>query len=252
MRRSLFGWIIASALAVGGAAFAWLWFAGGSGEPSTELTTPTIASEAETTSTTSAQSTTSEDGSTSTSVSGSEPVAFVIDPEQTTASFEIDEELRGSPKRVVGTTSEVAGQVLVDPTDLTSAEFSDIVINARTFETDSSRRDRAIRGPVILNSANDEFELITLTITSVDGLQGSLGVGESIEFTVNGELTVKGVTNEESFEVTATHVDDTTIKGTATTTVSREAYGIGIPSVPGVANVGDEVELNLDFVLKAG
>ena len=63
--------------------------------------------------------------------------------------------------------------------------------------------------------------------------------------------TVKGPANEETFEVNAALVDDTTIEGTATTTVSREAYGIGIPSVPRVANVGDEVELNLDFVMTA-
>lgn len=104
-------------------------------------------------------------------------------------------------------------------------------------------------GPVILDSASDEFEFITFVVMSVDGLEGDLEVGETVEFTVTGELTAKGTTNEETFEVTASLVQDTIIEGTATTTVSREAYGIGIPSVPGVANVGDEVLLNLDFVM---
>jgi hypothetical protein len=248
---SLFGWIVAFVLALGGSAFAWLWFAGGSGEPSTELTTPIIVSESETTSSTSAQSTTSEDASTSTTSSGTEPIAFVIDPERSTASFEIDEEFQGAPKRVVGTTSQVAGQVLVDTSDLTTAQFSEIVINARTFETDSSRRDRAIRGPVILNSASDEFEFITFSVRSVEGLQGTMNLGDTIELMVSGELTVKGTANVETFVVTATLVDQTTIEGAGTTNVSRETYGIGIPSVPGVANVGDAVELNLVFVMTA-
>lgn len=251
MKRSLFGWIVAFALALGGSVFAWLWFAGGSGEPSTELTTPTIASEPETTSTSDPLTTTSEAVSTTATENGSGTVAFVIDPEQSTASFEIDEELRGSPKRVVGTTSEVAGQVLVDTSDLASAQVSEIIINARTFQTDSSQRDRAIRGPVILDSASDEFEFITLSVTSIGGLQGALDVGDTIEFTLRGELTVKGTTNGETFEVSATLVDETTIQGTGTATVSRETYGIGIPSVPGVANVGDEVEVRLDFVMTA-
>lgn len=248
MKRSVLGWIAAIVLAFGGAVFAWLWFAGGSGEPSTELTTPTIAAEPGTSSTLGAP-TTSEESPTQTSEKESQPTSFVIDSELSVASFEIDEELQGSPKRVVGTTSEVAGQVLVDPADLATAQFSEIVINARTFETDSSRRDRAIRGPVILNSASDEFEFITFDVVAVEGLEGGISEGETVEFTVTGDLTVKGVTNSETFDVTVTLVDASTIEGKATTTVSREAYGIGIPSVPGVANVGAEVALNLDFVM---
>jgi len=59
----------------------------------------------------------------------------------------------------------VAGQVAVDPTDLSTIQFSQIIVNARTFETDSGNRDRAIRGPIILNSASDEFEFITFDVT---------------------------------------------------------------------------------------
>ena len=224
MKRSVIGWIVISVLAIGGAAFAWLWFAGGSGEPSTELTTPTIADAA------GAQS-------------------FVISPGgESVASFEIEEELRGSPNTVIGTTSEVAGQVQVDVSDLNTTQFSDIVINARTFITDSERRDRAIRGPVILNSASDEFEFVTFTPSSVDGLSGSLSPGDTVDFTLAGVLTVKGTTSQVTFDVTATLVDANTIEGTATAVVLRSDFGIGIPSVPSVANVSDEVVLTLDFV----
>ena len=227
MKRSVIGWVLVSVLAIGGAAFAWLWFAGGSGEPSTELTTPTIAE-----------------------VAGSQ--SFVITPGAgSVASFEIDEELRGSPQTVVGTTNEVAGQVQVDVSDLSTTQFSDIVINARTFMTDSERRDRAIRGPVILNSASDEFEFVTFTPTSIDGLAGSLVPGDTVEFTITGDMTIKGATSDVSFEVTATLVDAKTIEGTASSVVLRSDFGIGIPSVPSIANVSDEVVLTLDFVAVA-
>lgn len=250
MRRSPFGWAAAAIIAVGAASFAWLWFAGGSGEPSTDLTTPTIAGGADLTTSTVGESASTFEVSPTTGSGGQRgPVSFVLDPERSAASFEIAEELRGSPQQVVGTTREVAGQVLVDPSDLTTTQFSEIVINARTLETDSSRRDRAIRGPVILNSASDEFEFITFEVASVEGLEGSLSVGATIEFRVTGDLTVKGTTNQETFSVRAVLVDESTIEGSATTIVSRESYGIGIPSVPGVANVGDQVGLDLEFVL---
>jgi polyisoprenoid-binding protein YceI len=254
MNRSVLGWIAAVIIAVGGGAFAWLWFAGGSGEPSTELTTPTIAGSDTTVA--EPETTGAEQGSETTTTETTEPqvgdVAFIIDSNRSTASFEIDEELRGNPQRVVGTTDQVAGQVSLDPSDLSTIEFSQIIVNARTFETDSSQRDRAIRGPVILNSASDEFEFVTFDVTSVDGLEGQVEPGTSLDFTITGDLTVKGTTNPVTFDVVATFTDGSTIEGTATATVLRSDFDIGIPSVPGVANVSDEVVLNLDFVAASG
>ena len=217
-------WVLGGVVVLAVAAVAYLYFAGGSGEPSTELTTPTLAA--------------TEDGM----------VAFVIDPTRSSAAFEIDEVLRGEPQRVIGTTSEVAGQFEMDPNDLSSVEFSQIVVNARTFDTGSGNRDRAIRGPVILDSASDEFEFITFEPTSVEGLQGSLAEGEMLEFTVEGDLAIRDTVNTVTFDVTATPTGESTIEGSAEATVLRSDYGIGIPNAPGVADVGDEVLIRLEFV----
>lgn len=255
MKRSTIGWIVAALLAIGGASFAWLFFfAGGSGEPTTDLTTPELAN----TTTTSGAALTTEAGddidtapSTTTTAAG-ETVTFVIDQSQSTARFELDEELRGNPTRVVGTTDEVVGQVRVDLSDTSNVEFSDVIVNARTFTTGSGNRDRAIRGPVMLDSGSDENELITLSVTAIDGLAGAVDVGDTLEFTITGDLTVKGFTEEVSFDVSATLVDATTLEGTAETEVTRDMFEIGIPSVPGVANVTNEVLIALDFVAVAG
>ena len=238
MNRSVIGWIVVVALVVGGSALAWVfWFAGGSGEPSAELTTPTIAS---TPSTDTVGTVTVETVKT-----------FVIDSSQTVASFEIDEVLRGSPNRVVGRTSQVAGQVQVDLADLSATQFSQIVVNARTLSTDSERRDKAMRGPIILNSASDEFELITLDIDSATGLTGNADPGDASSFTLTGNLTIKGVTNQVVFEIEVTLSDESTIEGLVRANVLRSDFGIGIPSVPGVASVTDEVVLTLSFTAVA-
>ncbi len=242
-------WILAGLALVAVGGFGYLWFAGGSGEPSTELTTPTIAGEGSTTTLSSGSS----DSVPSTGSTGAQGTgeAFVIDASQSVGSFEIDEILRGEPNRVVGTTSEVAGQVAVDPADASNVQFSQIIINARTFETDSAMRDRQIRGPIILDSASDEFEFITFDVTSVEGLSGSLTVGEEVAFAIAGDLQIRGLTRPVTFDVTATLVDDTTIEGQAITTVLRSDFEIGIPSVPSVADVGDEVVIRLEFVATA-
>ena len=123
MNRSVVGWIVAFALAFAESVLAWVWFAGGSGEPSTELTTPTIV------------------GAPTTEAAGTSRT-FVIDSSRSVAGFEIDEILRGSPNRVFGQTDQVVGQVQVDLADLSTVEFSQVVVNARTFRTDSERQSR--------------------------------------------------------------------------------------------------------------
>ncbi|MEA1902491.1 MAG: YceI family protein [Actinomycetota bacterium] len=233
MNRSVLGRIVAFVLAFGGAALAWVWFAGGSGEPSTELTTPTIAAG-------------------STTAAADTEKAYVIDSSRSTVAFEVDEELQGQPNLVIGETDQVAGQVQIDLADLGTVQFSQIVVNARTFRTDAERRDRAIRGPIILNSASDEHELITFDITSVDGLPEAAGPGETFSFTLTGDLLIRGETNSVTFDASVVLADESTIEGSATAQVLRSDFGIGIPSVPGVANVPDEVLLTITFVAVAG
>ena len=166
--------------------------------------------------------------------------------------FVIDEDLQGEPNQVVGTTDQVVAVITLDPEDLSSVEFSDVLVNARTLRTDSERRDRAIRGPVILDAGSDEHELITFAVTTVEGLSGAAAIGETFDFTITGDLTIKGTTNSVTFDVTATLVNDTTIEGEAQATVLRGDFGIGIPNVPGVANVTEEVIIGLDFLAISG
>ena len=253
MRRSVIGWIAAAVVAVGGAALAYLFFfSGGSGEPSTDLTTPDVIAESTTTSAPSDGVTTTDPGTADPGTSGASG-QYVIDPARSQASFQIDETLRGSPNTVVGTTSEVAGQVLIDPNDLGASQFSPIVVNARTLTTDSDQRNRVIRSAAILDSGSDANELITFTPTSLDGLDGvAAAIGESIDFEVTGDLTIKGTTQTATFSVTAVLTDENTIQGTATAQVLRSDFGIGIPSVPFVADVTDEVTLTLEFVAVSG
>lgn len=250
MNRSVIAWIAAGVLAVAAAAFAYVfWFAGGSGEPTTDLSTPELEG---TTTSVAPASTSTEAGATTSQSEESSTVSFVIDQDRSTARFEIDEVLRGTPSHVVGTTNSVVGQVRVDVDDLSTVEFSEIIINARTLETDSERRNRAIRGPVILDSASDENELITLQVTSVEGLNGAAAVGDTFDFTVTGDLTIKGTTQAVTFDVAVTRTDETSLEGSATAEVTRDMFEIGIPSVPGVADVTNEVLIGLEFVATTG
>jgi polyisoprenoid-binding protein YceI len=179
---------------------------------------------------------------------GSSSVVFQIVPDQSQVSFSIYEELGGQPKTVVGTTSEVAGQLAVDVQDLSKTQVGVIQVNARTLITDNDRRNGAIRN-FILNT--DQYEFITFTPTSITGLSGAAQPGQSFTFQMSGDLTIRNVTRSVTFTVTAQGVSAAQITGTATATVNRGDFNLTIPSVRNVANVGEEVTLQIDFVANA-
>lgn len=168
--------------------------------------------------------------------------------EESTVSFEIEEVLRGEPMTVVATNTEVAAEIALDITDLANTRIGTVVIGAQTFETDSSNRDRAIRGPIL---DSNTFQTIQFVPTSIEGLEGSASVGDELRFTVTGDLTIRDVTNEVTFDLSATLADEDTIEGSGEATLSREAFELQIPSVPSVADVSDEVVSRIDFVAEA-
>jgi polyisoprenoid-binding protein YceI len=240
MKRSVLGVLIAVVLVAGGVGV-W-WFTSTDIDNPVEVTAPPLAAD-----TTGAETTTGDtDTTAATEAVGPTAGSGVFElVEGTTVTFELDEELRGQPKRVVATNTEVAGQLAFDPSDLTGTELGTIVIGAQTFATDSSNRDRAIRGPIL---DSDSFPTIQFVPTAVDGLPASAAVGDELSFTVVGDLTIRETTTPVTFDVTATLTAEDRLEGTAETTVLRRDYGLEIPSVPSVANVSDEVLLRIDFV----
>lgn len=230
--------IIVAVLVVGVAAV-YIYVSGGSGEASEAISAPTLVPDA------TAEST--ADGETA---SADDRRLFAIVPEESEVRFGLDEELRGQPTRVIGRTDQVAGQILVDFSNPTASEVGTIRINVRTLVTDQEMRNRAIRGQ-ILQSSQDAFEFSEFVPTALEGLPDSVTMGEPFTFTMVGDLTVRDITNPVTWEVTVTPVSETEITGTATAQVMRGDYDLVIPSVPSVANVSEEVDLEIDFTARA-
>ncbi len=169
---------------------------------------------------------------------------FEISQADSQARFDLEEDLRGVRTTVVGVTDQVAGQIALNPSDLSTVQVGTIQINARTLTTDNSFRNRAIQNEILDTGS---YEYITFTPTSVDGLPDSVGINETVSFTMAGDLTIRDVTQSVTFHVTATFVSATELSGTASATIARQDYNLTIPSVPQVANVDEEVQLVIDF-----
>lgn len=117
------------------------------------------------------------------------------------------------------------------------------------MRTDSDRRDRTIHNKIL---DAGPYEVITFTPVAINGLPGTAGFGDEISFSVEGDLSIRDITQRTTFDVTATVVSETELQGTAAATISREAFDLRIPSVPLVANVEEEVEVYIDFVARTG
>ncbi len=172
---------------------------------------------------------------------------FEIVQAQSEARFLVDEVLLGADKTVVGATSQITGAITVDPANPSAASISPIIIDARSLATDSSRRNRSIHRRV-LGSASDEFRYITFAPTAIKGIPESIAIGETLAFSVTGDLTVRGVTRPETFALTVTPHSETELSGLGRATVLYADYEIAIPEVPAVASVEDKVRLEIEFV----
>jgi polyisoprenoid-binding protein YceI len=192
--------------------------------------------------------TTSADSAAQDEAMSAETVAFIISQSGSQVRFTLDEDLRDVPTTVVGVTDQVAGQIQVNMADPAASQVGTISINARTLATDNEFRNRAINNE-ILDVA--DYEFITFTPTALNGLPDSVSPGESYSFQITGDLTIRDVTHSETFDVIVTPVSDVSLQGHGETTVRRSDYGLTIPSVPHVANVTDEVLLEIDFIAAA-
>ena len=174
-----------------------------------------------------------------------EEILFQIATAESQALFTLDETLAGERKTVVGTTDQVAGEIFVDVDDPQSSSLSQIFINARTFVTDEERRDRAIKNQIL---DTNEYQFIVFSPTNIIGLSNDVELGTEIELEIIGELTIRDVTVDVTFYVVVTVVSETRIEGYGMTTINRNDFGLTIPSVPRVADVDEEVLLEIFFV----
>jgi len=174
---------------------------------------------------------------------------FRIAASQSEVRFTLGEVLGGEPTTVIGKTDQVTGEFAVDLENPQEVHFGEIQIDARTFVTDNSFRNKAIQNRVLDTSAH---QLISFMPTEAALLPETVSFGESLALEISGDLTIKGVTQAVTFTANITPVSEAEIHGHAEIMVAYADYDISIPSVPSVADVDKEVLLEIDFVALLG
>ena len=172
-------------------------------------------------------------------------VIFSIVQGDSEARFTLDELLRGEPTTVVGATNQVAGEIAVDFDNPTNSQAGTILVNARTLTTDNNFRNRAINNEIL---DTQEFEFITFTPTSIAGFPENPQFGLELVFQMTGDLTIRDITREVTFDARVIVESDSQLSGYASTMIARADFELNIPSVASVADVDEEVLLEIEYV----
>ena len=170
-----------------------------------------------------------------------------IVPEESLVTFTLDETLRGLPTTVVGQSRAVAGQIAIDFADPTTAQIGPILINARTLLTENEFRNNAIQNFILQTEA---YELITFTPQQISGLPAQFTANEPVTLTIQGDLTIRDITQPVTFAATVTADGRTELTGSAAAQISLADFALTIPDAPGVANVSEVVGLRIDFIAR--
>lgn len=152
--------------------------------------------------------------------------------------YRIPEQLAGVDTEAVGRGTDIAGSFTVADAEVTEAC---IVVEVASITSDESMRDGQFRGRIM---QTDQYPTATFAVTepiAVDQLP-EVG-GDPITVTVTGDLTLRGVTNEVTFEAQV-QAGDAGIGVLGAIPVVFADYDIPDPS-GGPARVGDEGTLEL-------
>lgn len=185
------------------------------------------------------------DGGTATSTSTTGPAGAGLDGTWTTTEasvvqYRVTEVLFGQDSEATGTAQGVRGTVTITGNTVTA---TDVEVDMTSFESDSSQRDDQFQNRIM---ETDQFPTATFALSEPLVLGAIPGDGREITVDVSGELTMHGVTNEVTFELTA-KLTGSTFAANATIPIAFEDYEIDDPS-GGPASVGDEGELELLLV----
>lgn len=164
-----------------------------------------------------------------------------------TAGYRVHEVLFGTSHTAVGRTSEVSGGMVISGTEVTAADFT---VEMSSVHSDQAARDYQFRNG-IMDTA--EYPTATFHLTAPIRFGAVPDVGRVITERATGNLTLRGVTRQMTFTLSAERLSATAIDVNAEIPISFPEFGIPNPTLAAgyVARVADngtlEVLLDLDL-----
>ena len=175
---------------------------------------------------------------------GTKPTQWQIDPAHSAAHFSVRHLMISN---VRGEFTKVSGNAVLDPTDPPKSTL-EVIIDATSIDTREPQRDEHLRSADFLDVANHP----TITFRSK-----KITPAGTDHYKVTGDLTIRGVTREVTFDVEGPVAPVKDPYGnirtgvSATAKINREDFGLvwnALTEAGGVM-VGDEVSLSFEAEL---
>jgi len=172
---------------------------------------------------------------------------FDVAPDGTEARFRVREQLadRSFPSDAIGKTNALTGGISVGPDGKIVSDQSKFVVDLKTLQSDSAKRDGFIQRSTMNTARYPTAEFVP---TELRGAPSPLPQSGKVTFQLAGNLTAHGVTHPIVWDVTA-NVDGKDLTGLATTSFKFEDFGMEQPRVAVLLSVEDNVKLEVDFHL---
>ena len=120
---------------------------------------------------------------------------------------------------------------------------SNLVLSVKSLSSDQRIRDGFIQRET-LNSA--KYPDVTFVPKHIDGLNGLPAGSGQLQFTMNGDATIKDVTKPLTWQVTA-QLDQSGAKGQATTAFKFSDFGLTPPKAGPVIEVDQNLSVDITF-----
>ena len=144
----------------------------------------------------------------------------------------------------VGVTSVVSGEIVVDYDNPDASTVGEITVDISAFQSDKSRRDNAIRDRWLESS---KFPLAVFSPTELRSLPQSYTPGEVLHIEVLGDLLVRDVSRATVFAVNVS-IEGERLTGKAVARVQMTDFGFKPPSVAGMIEAENDVDITFEFV----
>jgi polyisoprenoid-binding protein YceI len=118
--------------------------------------------------------------------------------QDSTLRYRVTESINGFDTEGVGETNRITGTLTLAGSAATAADFT---VDMTSFTSNESRRDNQFNGRIM---SVTEFPSSRFVLTSPIEFGAVPSTGETLTATATGELTLRGVTNPVTFDVTAT------------------------------------------------
>ncbi len=175
---------------------------------------------------------------------------YAIVPKNSKATYKVSETFFNQGNRInlaEGTTDDIAGDFTIDKTKPSASRVGTIKVDISKLESDSEQRDDQIRNRWL---ESKKFPIATFVGKRIEGLTDApYKDGDELTFKIIGDLTIRTVTKEITFNAKGKIVGDL-FTGTATTTFNMTDFGFDPPSILGILKAENGVELVMTLEAK--